>query len=94
MISPDKFPCQAWHVTAALNVREVTLIGVPYQSDWLGSAPRGALLYVASLFATRAEAIAGAEEQLAVEKVRLYRAAARIAKRTNAVALLKSGVAK
>lgn len=89
MLSPEKFPCTAWYLTPALAVREVTLSGY-YNRDWLQSTPRGALLYCASLFATRDEAVAGAEEQLAVEKVRLDRAAARIAKRTGVVNTLKA----
>jgi hypothetical protein len=88
MFIPTEFPCTAWHVTAALNVREVILSGY-YNQNWFQSTPKGALLYVASLFNTRDEAVAGAEEQLAVEKVRLDRAAARIAKRSVAVASLR-----
>lgn len=93
LFSPTKFPCTAWYVTAALNVRECTVhskTGYPsgfYRCDSPSFLPDD------EAFATRDEAVVAAERKLAVAEKRHEKATARLVRQRATVAKLKGGAA-
>ena len=66
LFSPIKFPCAAWYVTAALNVKPLSVCGVYTSSSFRGyfNCDRPSLMHETQLFATRDEAVAEAERKL------------------------------
>lgn len=89
MFDPMNFPCQAWRLTSGLNVLECT-VNSECRTDptWVytsaGMQPTG------SLFATKEDAVVGANKKLLELELRLQRAQARHTRRTNRVTKLES----
>lgn len=92
---PTQFPCAAWYVTAALNVKQLSVCGAyPSSSIWgYFNCNKPSLMHQEDLFATRYEAVAEAERLLALAEKRHEKAAARLARQRAAVAKLKGGAA-
>lgn len=92
MFHPTQFPCTAWYVTAALNVRECTLEGkTGYAGVFTSSPPR--FSNAGNLFKTRDEAVLEAERRLVEAEKHHEKAAARLAHQRAAVAKMKGGAA-
>lgn len=92
MFHPTKFPCAAWCVTAALNVKQLSVCSV-YRGSIQGyfNCDKPPLMHQADLFATRDAAIVEAERLLVLAEKRHEKATARLARQRAAVAKLKGG---
>lgn len=92
LFHPTQFPCTAWYVTAALNVRECTLEGkTGYAGVFASDPPR--FSNAGNLFTTRDEAVLEAERRLVEAEKRHEKAAARLAHHRATVAKMKGGAA-
>lgn len=93
LFHPTQFPCTAWYVTAALNVKQLSVRGAyPSASIWgYFNCDKPSLMHQEDLFATRDEAVLEAERRLVEAEKRHEKAATRLARQRAAVAKLKGG---
>ena len=91
MFSPTTFPCSAWYVTGALNVRECVMTG---KTAYAGcySTDMG-FKYEAEMFPTRGAAVFNAIELLEAAQERHRTAGERLKKLKQTVERLKGGAA-
>lgn len=94
LFHPTQFPCTAWYVTAALNVKPLSVCG-EYRGSIQGyfNCDKPSLMHQAHLFATRDEAVAEAERLLALAEKRHEKATERLGQLRATVAKLKGGAA-
>ena len=94
LFHPTQFPCTAWYVTAALDVKQLSVCGV-YRGSIQGyfNCDKPSLMHQEDLFATRDEAVLEAERRLVEAEKRHEKAAARLVRLRAAVAKQKGGAA-
>lgn len=88
MFKPTKFPCQAWRLTPMLDVLECT-VNSECRTDPTWVYTSADMQTTGSLFATKGDAVVGANKKLLEFELRLHRAQARHPRRVKRVAELE-----
>lgn len=93
MLSPEKFPCTAWHLTPTLVVREVTLTGWTNASKlWLYSTTR--TLHTAQCFESPEVAVRAEIEREILQKKRLRKHLADCSVRIAALEVMQAEISQ